>query len=152
MAIQTRRVVVCDHCDQEIEGGGISVPNPLKKAAGDRLNAFPVQEGDYHTECLVELLRGEEKDVKETHNHHDTMILDRLKLVIKNNGFGLDRKTIDDIGLNTDLEEDLNFDSLDHLEFIMMIEEKFDIEIRDDEAVNAGTLLKDIVKMVKELS
>ena len=49
---------------------------------------------------------------------------------------------------NTNLEEDLNVDSLDVVELVMRIEETFDIEISDEAAANLKTV-EDILNYVE---
>ena len=52
------------------------------------------------------------------------------------------------INLDTDLQEDLDADSLDAVEIIMNIEEEFDIKVDDDELENIKTI-GDIVKYIE---
>ncbi len=52
------------------------------------------------------------------------------------------------INRNTNLEEDLNVDSLDVVELVMRIEETFDIEISDEAAANLKTV-EDILSYVE---
>ena len=52
------------------------------------------------------------------------------------------------INRNTNLEEDLNVDSLDVVELVMRIEETFDIEISDEAAANLKTV-EDILNYVE---
>ena len=52
------------------------------------------------------------------------------------------------INLDTNLQEDLDADSLDAVEIIMNIEEEFDIKVDDDELENIKTI-GDIVKYIE---
>lgn len=47
------------------------------------------------------------------------------------------------------LENDLNCDSLDHLEIAMELEDEFDIHITDEEC-NKWSLVSDVIKTVEE--
>lgn len=47
---------------------------------------------------------------------------------------------LDDLRLETDFISDLNADSLDTVEVIMMIEDRFDISVPDEEAINLLTV------------
>ena len=53
----------------------------------------------------------------------------------------------EELNENTDLQDDLNADSLDAVELIMSIEAEFEIEISDDEAQNLRTI-GDIVNYI----
>ncbi|AXH72898.1 MAG: acyl carrier protein [Caudoviricetes sp.] len=59
---------------------------------------------------------------------------------------------IDDIKGDTKLQKDLGIDSLDSVEIVMAIEEKFEITIAEQEAERVKTIsdLVDIVKKHKE--
>lgn len=63
----------------------------------------------------------------------------------------VEQLNIDDgafINLDTNLQEDLDADSLDAVEIIMNIEEEFDIKVDDDELENIKTI-GDIVKYIE---
>lgn len=45
--------------------------------------------------------------------------------------------------------QDLNFDSLDMVEYVMLVEEAFDVKISDDEAAEAKTV-GDAARLVRE--
>lgn len=53
----------------------------------------------------------------------------------------------EELNENTNLQDDLNADSLDAVELIMSIEDEFEIEISDDEAQNLRTI-GDIVNYI----
>lgn len=55
---------------------------------------------------------------------------------------------LDELTLETSLKDDLNADSLDAVEVIMALEEKYDIEIADEDAENFKTIA-DIVNYIK---
>nr|WP_314278415.1 acyl carrier protein [uncultured Peptostreptococcus sp.] len=72
-------------------------------------------------------------------------MFDRIKEII------VEQLNIDDsdfITMDTNLQEDLDADSLDAVEIIMNIEEEFDIKVDDDELENIKTI-GDIVKYVE---
>ena len=72
-------------------------------------------------------------------------MFDKIKEII------VEQLNIDDgafINLDTNLQEDLNADSLDAVEIIMNIEEEFDIKVDDDELENIKTI-GDIVKYIE---
>ena len=56
----------------------------------------------------------------------------------------------EDIELDSDLEVDLNMDSLDGIEALMALEEEFDIEISEDAAEKFQTV-GDVVDFVSSL-
>lgn len=47
--------------------------------------------------------------------------------------------------------EDLGFDSLDHVELVMSVEDKFGIEVSDDDAENLKTFGQAVDYLVKRL-
>ncbi len=53
------------------------------------------------------------------------------------------------ITINTDLQEDLDADSLDAVEIIMNIEEEFEIKIPDEEIDNIRTI-GDIINYIED--
>ncbi len=55
---------------------------------------------------------------------------------------------LDELTLETSLKDDLNADSLDAVEVIMALEDKYDIEIADEDAENFKTIA-DIVDYIK---
>lgn len=63
--------------------------------------------------------------------------------VVANKFKRLDKK----ITLNTHLYKDLNFDSLDAVEIIVELEEKFKVELQDEDVEKFKTV-KDLVKIV----
>ena len=72
-------------------------------------------------------------------------MFDKIKELI------VEQLNIDDgafINLDTNLQEDLDADSLDAVEIIMNIEEEFDIKVDDDELENIKTI-GDIVKYIE---
>ena len=56
---------------------------------------------------------------------------------------------VDTITLDTSLTEDLEADSLDAVEVIMALEDKYDIEIAEEDAENFKTIA-DIVNYIEE--
>ena len=64
------------------------------------------------------------------------MIIDRLKELLAEQ-FEVDAETIT---ADTDIMTDLGADSLDVVEFIMMIEEEFDINISDEQSYESKTV------------
>lgn len=58
---------------------------------------------------------------------------------------------IDDFDMNADLSKDYELDSIALLDFIMSVEEEFDIEISDKE-LNDLKSVSDIIKLVDEKS
>ena len=72
-------------------------------------------------------------------------MFDKIKEII------VEQLNIDDgafINLDTNLQEDLDADSLDAVEIIMNIEEEFYIKVDDDELENIKTI-GDIVKYIE---
>ena len=72
-------------------------------------------------------------------------MFDKIKEII------VEQLNIDDgafINLDTNLQEDLDADSLDAVEIIMNIEEEFDIKVDDDELENIKPI-GDIVKYIE---
>ncbi|MBF1052855.1 MAG: acyl carrier protein [Peptostreptococcus sp.] len=72
-------------------------------------------------------------------------MFDKIKEII------VEQLNIDDgafINLDTNLQEDLDADSLDAVEIIMNIEEEFDIKVDDDKLENIKTI-GDIVKYIE---
>lgn len=57
--------------------------------------------------------------------------------------------TLDEVTLEASIVEDLGADSLDEVELLMVLEEAFDIEVPDEDAVKLKTV-GDIVKYVEE--
>ncbi len=55
----------------------------------------------------------------------------------------------DDIKMESTFVEDLNIDSLDLVELIMILEEEYDVEIDEDQAEYIKTI-SDVVKFIKE--
>ncbi len=55
----------------------------------------------------------------------------------------------DSVTMETTFESDLNADSLDIVEFIMALEEEFDIEAMDDEDASAFTAVGDLVRFLQ---
>ncbi|EDQ97058.1 acyl carrier protein [Intestinibacter bartlettii DSM 16795] len=56
---------------------------------------------------------------------------------------------LDELTLDTSLKDDLNADSLDAVEVIMALEDKYDIEIAEEDAENFKTIA-DIVNYIEE--
>ena len=64
------------------------------------------------------------------------MIINRLKELLAEQ-FEVDESTITE---STDIMTDLGADSLDIVEFIMMIEEEFDINVTDEQSYESKTV------------
>ena len=73
------------------------------------------------------------------------MIFEKVKAVIAEQT-GINE---DDIKMESTFVEDLNIDSLDLVELIMILEEEYDIEIDEDQAEYIKTI-GDVVKFIKE--
>lgn len=73
------------------------------------------------------------------------MVLEKIEALISEQ-FGVDKS---EINLNTSFVEDLNADSLDVVEFIMALEEEFDIQINDEDVENIKTV-GDVVNYINE--
>ena len=73
------------------------------------------------------------------------MVFEKIKVLIADQ-FGIDE---DKITMDTAFVGDLNADSLDIVEFIMAIEEEFDIEIDESEGDNIKTV-GDVVKRISD--
>jgi acyl carrier protein len=70
--------------------------------------------------------------------------LGQLKALLQEFMYEIDRSDL--IITETTKFVDLGFDSLDHLEFIMAVEDEFDVEI-DDEQADAITCLADVLAL-----
>jgi len=73
------------------------------------------------------------------------VVLEKIEALISEQ-FGVDKS---EINLNTSFVEDLNADSLDVVEFIMALEEEFDIQINDEDVENIKTV-GDVVNYINE--
>jgi len=73
------------------------------------------------------------------------MIFDKVKEIICEE-LGIEA---DVVTLEASLSDDLGADSLDAIELIMAVEEKFDVEISDGEATKIK-LVSDMVKFLEE--
>jgi len=73
------------------------------------------------------------------------VVLEKIEALISEQ-FGVDKS---EISLNTSFVEDLNADSLDVVEFIMALEEEFDIQINDEDVENIKTV-GDVVNYINE--
>jgi len=72
------------------------------------------------------------------------MIFEKVQQIIAEQ-LGTD---VDDITLESNIVDDLDADSLDVIEMLMMLEEEFDIEIPDAEAEKLVTV-GDVVEYIK---
>lgn len=79
-----------------------------------------------------------------------TEIFERLKKLILDQMEGLSDVTAEKVVESAAFIDDLGFDSLDNVEFIMSAEEEFDLEISDDEAEHITTV-KDAVDLIERL-
>lgn len=75
------------------------------------------------------------------------MVLDRIKELIEEE-MNIPAETVT---LESKIAEDLGADSIDAIELIMGIEEEFDIEISDDEAMEIKTI-NDLVNLIEKLT
>lgn len=75
------------------------------------------------------------------------MVLDRIKELIEEEM----NIPADTVTLESKIAEDLGADSIDAIELIMGIEEEFDIEISDDEAMTIKTV-GDLVNVIQKLT
>lgn len=75
------------------------------------------------------------------------MVLDRIKTLVEEEM----NIPADTISLESKIAEDLGADSIDAIELIMGIEEEFDIEISDDEAMAIKTI-GDLVNVINKLT
>lgn len=73
------------------------------------------------------------------------MIFEKVKAVIAEQT-GINES---DIKMESTFVEDLNIDSLDLVELIMVLEEEYDVEIDEDRAEHIKTI-GDVVKFIKE--
>ena len=73
------------------------------------------------------------------------MIFDKVKEIICEE-LGIEA---DLVNMEASLSDDLGADSLDAIELIMAVEEKFDVEISDNEAAKIK-LVSDMVKCLEE--
>ncbi|MDE6275681.1 MAG: acyl carrier protein [Clostridia bacterium] len=74
------------------------------------------------------------------------MVLEKLSKIIAEQ-LGMKQN---EITQDTSLKEDLQADSLDIVEIIMSIEEEFDIQVDDDDALNFKTV-GDVVEYIEKL-
>lgn len=75
------------------------------------------------------------------------MVIDRIKELIEEE-MNIPADTVNE---KSKIAEDLGADSIDAIELIMGIEEEFDIEISDDEAMSIKTV-GDLVKVIEKLT
>ncbi len=57
-------------------------------------------------------------------------------------------KDIDDITMDTDIQEDFGADSLDIVDLLMSVEDEFDVVIPDEDVTEMKTV-KDLVKYIE---
>jgi acyl carrier protein len=72
------------------------------------------------------------------------MIFEKVQKIISEQ-MGIDE---DEVTLESNIVDDLDADSLDVIELLMMLEEEFDIEITDEEAEKLVTV-GDVVEYIK---
>ncbi|MFG0248800.1 MAG: acyl carrier protein [Phycisphaeraceae bacterium JB051] len=62
-----------------------------------------------------------------------------------------DTVSVDIVQINreTRFEDDLNFDSIDQIEFIMQVEEVYSIDVPDDQAANIKTVGQ-VIDLIKQ--
>ncbi|MCR1808701.1 acyl carrier protein [Haploplasma modicum] len=75
------------------------------------------------------------------------MIFDRIKALVEQEM----NIPAENISLESRIAEDLGADSIDAIELIMGVEEEFDIEISDDEAMNIKTI-GNLVEVIEKLT
>lgn len=73
------------------------------------------------------------------------MLEEKIKEILIDN-LGLDEEMIT---LDANLVDDFGADSLDLVEIQLILQEEFDISIKDEEMEAAGTV-KDLIKLIKE--
>ena len=74
------------------------------------------------------------------------MVFDRIKeLVVQEMNIPAEK-----VSMESKIAEDLGADSIDAMELIMGVEEEFDIEIDNDDAMNIKTI-GDLVKLIEKL-
>lgn len=71
---------------------------------------------------------------------------EKIMEIIRNQ-FNLDEDQLD---LDTNFQEDLDADSLDLIEMIMVFEDEFDVEIEDEDVTNIATV-SDAIEEVKKI-
>lgn len=74
------------------------------------------------------------------------MVFEKIRALICEQ-FGIENE--DDISMNSSFVDDLNADSLDVVEFIMALEEEFDIQINDEDVENIKTV-GDVVNYIND--
>lgn len=78
----------------------------------------------------------------------DNQIIEKLKEIIKPFLEYEDDEVFKNLNADTNLMEELAFDSVDLIEIVIEIEEAFEIKIEDAEIQNIKTV-RDIVEMIK---
>lgn len=71
---------------------------------------------------------------------------EKIMTIIRNQ-FNLDEDQLD---LDTNFQEDLDADSLDLIEMIMVFEDEFNVEIEDEDVTNIETV-SDAIKEVEKI-
>lgn len=79
----------------------------------------------------------------------NTAIIEKLKAIIKPYLEYEEDEAFENLNENTNLIDELSFDSVDLIEIVIDIEEAFDIEVADSEIQNIKTV-KDIVVLIKD--
>ena len=73
------------------------------------------------------------------------MIFEKVRDIIAEQ-LNIDRE---DIALETSLEDDLHIDSLDLIEYVVIVEHEFDVDIPDEEMPKLKTV-QDVVTYIEE--
>lgn len=74
-------------------------------------------------------------------------ILRELKLILAE--YVEEKSMIDDLGLDTNLIQNLNIDSYNLVEIVLDVESKFNISI-DDSSIGKMEIVKDCIKVIKD--
>jgi acyl carrier protein len=76
-------------------------------------------------------------------------LLEVIKEILLKHAYADDNQVIIDAGENTNLTEDLNIDSLDVINIIVDIENRFSIEVSNDE-IKKIVLIKDCIDIIED--
>jgi len=145
----TKTIIVCDKCQSQIEDSGIHVPESLTEARRGAIGDVLVPKGDYHLSCLTEALKPKtaidytmacKKDSPPVPpmDEIETKVIDVIKGLLGDDVPVYPLSKIDDLDL----------DSLDHIEIIMTIEDKLKVELNDEDLEHVS-LVGDVIQLVK---
>jgi len=144
-----RTTIICDLCRNEIEDNGIHVPESLSEARRGSMRDVLVPKGDYHLSCLTEALKPKtaieytmvcKKDSPPAPpiDEIEAKVIDVIKGLV---GDDVPVYPISKI-------DDLDLDSLDHIDIIMTIEDKLKVELSDEDLEHVS-LVGDVIQLVK---